>query len=162
MAPPRANASDREETRENTAQPDQERGFRNVRKKDQGSGELEGFLDEGTSFSGEVTFHDTLRIDGKFEGVVRSGNTLVVGESADVNAEVDVAVVTVSGRLRGHVRARERVELHPTARAACSLECKVLVVHEGAKFDGQCVMGGASAPREVPASDNVKKFISSE
>ncbi len=133
-----------------------------MRKKDQGSGELEGFLDEGTSFSGEVTFHDTLRIDGKFEGVVRSGNTLVVGESADVNAEVDVAVVTVSGRLRGHVRARERVELHPTARAECSLECKVLVVHEGAKFDGQCTMGGASAPREVPARDNVKKFISSE
>ncbi len=133
-----------------------------MRKKDQGSGEIEGFLDEGTSFSGEVSFHDTLRIDGKFEGVVRSGNTLVIGESADVNAEVDVAVVTVSGRLRGQVRARERVELHPTARAECSLECKVLVVHEGAKFDGQCAMGGANAPREVPARDNVKKFISSE
>ncbi len=133
-----------------------------MRKKDQGSGELEGFLDEGTSFSGEVTFHDTLRIDGKFEGVVRSGNTLVVGESADVNAEVDVAVVTVSGRLRGHVRASERVELHATARAECSLDCKVLVVHEGAKFDGQCAMGGTNAPREVPASDNVNKVISSE
>ena len=131
-------------------------------KKDQGSGELEGFLDEGTSFSGEVTFHETLRIDGKFEGAVRSGKTLVVGEFADVNAEVDVAVVTVSGRLRGHVRARERVELHPTARAECSLECKVLVVHEGACFDGQCAMGGKRTPHEISPSDKVTKFISSE
>lgn len=133
-----------------------------MRKKEQGSGELEGFLDEGTSFSGEVSFHDTLRIDGKFEGAVRSGNRLVIGETADVNAEVDVAVVSVSGRLRGSVRASERIELLPTAHAECSLDCKVLVVHEGAKFDGQCAMGGTKAPREVSASDNLKKFVSSE
>ena len=133
-----------------------------MRKKDEGSGELEGFLDEGTSFSGEVTFHDTLRIDGKFEGAVRSGNTLVVGESADVNAEVDVAVVSVSGRIRGNVRASERVELHPTARAECSLDCKVLVVHEGALFDGQCAMGGKKTPHEVSPSDQLKKLVSSK
>lgn len=132
-----------------------------MRKKEQGSGELEGFLDEGTTFSGEVSFHDTLRIDGKFEGAVRAGRTLVIGESADVNAEVDVAVVSVSGRLRGSVRASERVELLPTAHAECSLDCKVLIVHEGAKFDGSCAMSGNKTPREVPA-DNVKKFISSE
>ena len=133
-----------------------------MRKKDEGSGELEGFLDEGSSFSGEVTFHDTLRIDGKFEGAVRSGNTLIVGESADVNAEVDVAVVSVSGRIRGNVRASERVELHPTARAECSLDCKVLVVHEGALFDGQCAMGGKKTPREVSPNDILNKFVSSK
>ena len=127
-----------------------------------GAGRLEGFLDEGTSFSGEVTFHDTLRIDGKFEGAVRSGNTLVVGESADVNAEVDVAVVSVSGRIRGNVRASERVELHPTARAECSLDCKVLVVHEGALFDGQCAMGGKKTPHEVSPSDQLKTLVSSK
>ena len=133
-----------------------------MKRKDQGSGELEGFLDEGTSFSGEVTFHDTLRIDGKFDGAVRSGRTLIIGENADVNAEVDVAVVSVSGRLRGAVRASERVELNPSAKAECSLDCKVLVVHEGAQFDGQCAMGGKAAPREMAPGDNVKKFVSSE
>ena len=131
-------------------------------KKDQASGELEGFLDGGTSFSGDVTFHDTLRIDGKFEGTVRSGKTLVIGESADVNAEVDVAIVSVSGRIRGKVRASERVELHATARAECSLDCKVLVVHQGASFDGQCTMGGKKTPREAAKSDTVKMFVSSK
>lgn len=133
-----------------------------MRKKDEASGELEGFLDEGTSFSGEVTFHDTLRIDGKFEGAIRSGRTLVIGESADVNAEVDVAIVSVSGRIRGSVRASERVELLPTARAECSLDCKVLVVHEGASFDGQCAMGGKRTPHEISPNDTLKKFASSE
>jgi cytoskeletal protein CcmA (bactofilin family) len=133
-----------------------------VRKKDEASGELEGFLDEGTSFSGEVTFHDTLRIDGKFEGAVRSGKTLVIGESADVNAEVDVAIVSISGRIRGNVRASERVELLPTARAECSLDCKVLVVHEGASFDGQCAMGAKKTSREIAPNDIAKKLASSK
>jgi len=144
------------------ARQDQERGFRNVRKKDEASGELEGFLDEGTSFSGEVTFHDTLRIDGKFEGAVRAGKTLVIGESADVNAEVDVAIVSISGRIRGNVRASERVELLPTARAECSLDCKLLVVHEGASFDGQCTMGAKNTPHEISPNDKMKKLVSSK
>ena len=133
-----------------------------MKRKGEGSGELEGFLDEGTSFSGEVTFHDTLRIDGKFDGAVRSGKILVIGENADVNAEVDVAVVSVSGRLRGSVRASERVELNPTAKAECSLDCKTLIVHEGAQFDGQCSMGAKKSPREVAPNDKLKQFVSSE
>jgi len=133
-----------------------------VRSKDPQSGELEGFLDEGTSFSGEVTFHDTLRIDGKFEGAVRAGRKLVIGESAAVNAEIEVAIVLVSGKLCGSVRASERIELHPTAQVQCRLDCKALIVHEGASFDGQCAMTGQTASREVPRSDKVKKFISSE
>ena len=37
-----------------------------------GEGVLNGFLDEGSHFKGELTFEDTLRIDGKFEGTIRS------------------------------------------------------------------------------------------
>jgi len=133
-----------------------------VKKKDHARGELEGFLDEGTTFSGDVSFHDTLRIDGKFEGSIRTGNKLIVGEGADVNAEIEVASVFVSGRLRGRVRASDRVELLPAAHAECSIECDVLMVHEGAQFDGQCSMAKREAPPETPQLDNLKKFISSE
>jgi len=133
-----------------------------VRKKEQQSGEMEAFLDEGTSFQGDVTFHDTLHIYGKFQGSVRSGRTLIIGETADVNAEIDVAIVKVSGKLQGSVRASERVELNPSARAECSLDCKTLVVHEGASFDGKCAMTAKEKPREVTAHDKVKQFASSE
>lgn len=132
-----------------------------MRKKEQQSGEMEAFLDEGTTFKGDVTFDDTLHIYGQFQGSVRSGKTLIIGESADVNAEIEVAVVKVSGRLRGSVRASERVELNPTARAECSIDCKTLVVHEGASFDGQCAMAGKDRPREVPTHDRLTKLASS-
>lgn len=146
-----------------------EKGDRVVKRKMESSGELSGFLDVGTDFHGEVSFKDTLRIDGKFEGAIRDGRLLIVGETADVNADIEVANISVSGRLRGNIRAKERVELHETARCQCNLDTRVLVVEEGALFEGSCAMQGGqsagSSPREIPplgAIDNVKRFATSE
>lgn len=129
------------------------------------SGDLSGFLDVGSHFKGELSFQDTLRIDGKFEGAIREGRLLIIGESAEVNAEIHVAAVSVSGRLRGSVHATERVELHASARCQCNLDTRVLVVEEGAQFEGGCTMG-ASHARElvsVPLGpDKVKKFATSD
>jgi cytoskeletal protein CcmA (bactofilin family) len=140
-----------------------------VRGKITASGDLSGFLDVGSEFHGELSFQDTLRIDGKFEGTIREGRLLIVGESADVNADIHVATISVSGRLRGSVHAKERVELHASARCQCDLETRVLVVEEGALFEGGCTMQGATAAsRElapvspVLGSDKVKRFVSSE
>ena len=126
------------------------------------TGDLSGFLDQGAEFKGEMNFKDTLRIDGKFEGSIRSGKTLVIGETADVNAEIEVDSIFVAGRLRGSVRASERVELTPSAKVESTLDTAVLVVQEGAVFEGQCAMGHRKqGPREVASSDHVKKIISS-
>jgi cytoskeletal protein CcmA (bactofilin family) len=140
-----------------------------VRGKITASGDLSGFLDVGSEFHGELSFQDTLRIDGKFEGTIREGRLLIVGESADVNADIHVATISVSGRLRGSVHAKERVELHASARCQCDLETRVLVVEEGALFEGGCTMQGATAaPRElapvspVLGSDKLKRFVSSD
>jgi cytoskeletal protein CcmA (bactofilin family) len=129
------------------------------------SGDLSGFLDVGSEFKGELTFQDTLRIDGKFEGTIRDGRLLIIGESAEVNAEIHVSTISVRGRLRGSVHAKERIELHAGARCECDLETRVLVVEEGAMFEGGCSMSGASAAREltsvsaVAGSDKVKRFV---
>jgi cytoskeletal protein CcmA (bactofilin family) len=139
-----------------------------VRGKITTSGDLSGFLDVGTDFHGELSFQDTLRIDGKFAGTIRDGRLLIIGESADVNADIHVATVSVSGRLQGNVHAKERVELHASARCQCNLDTRVLVVEEGAMFEGGCSMGASGAPRElgsvtpVAQTDKVKRFATSE
>jgi cytoskeletal protein CcmA (bactofilin family) len=145
----------------------QERRSKPVRGKTiAGGGELSGFLDVGTDFKGEIAFQDTLRIDGKFEGSIRDGKLLIVGETADVNADIDVVTISVSGRLRGNVHARERIELHESARCQCNLETRVLVVEEGALFEGNCSMQSTQVvTRElspVATPDKVKTFARSE
>ena len=102
---------------------------------------LNGFLDKGSHFSGELEFEETFRIDGKFEGKIRSGSELILGDTAEVTGEIEVGRLSVNGRLKGTVRARERVELHARARVEADLTTPVLKIEEGALFEGSCRMG---------------------
>ncbi len=102
---------------------------------------LNGFLDKGSHFQGELAFEETFRIDGKFEGKVRSGSELILGDSAEVSGDIEVGRLSVNGSLKGTVRAQERVELHARARVEADLTTPVLKIEEGARFEGSCKMG---------------------
>lgn len=118
------------------------------------TGDLSGFLDRDTELKGELNFKETLRLDGKFQGTVRTGKSLVIGESAEINAEIDVDQVFISGRVQGKVRARERVELHRTARVEAEIHTKALVVEEGAQFEGHCSMQSMVKPANQPTGES--------
>ena len=101
---------------------------------------LNGFLDRGSHFQGELTFEETFRIDGRFEGKIRSGAELILGDSADVDAEIEVGRLSVNGKLQGNVKATERIELLSKARVYGTLAAPLLKVEEGAFFQGTCQM----------------------
>ena len=111
--------------------------------------DLSGFLDNETDLTGELNFKDTMRIDGKFQGSVRIGKSLVIGETADINAEIDVDAIFISGKVQGKVRARERIELHRTARVDAELHTKILIVEEGAQFEGHCSMKSTTVKKPL-------------
>ena len=102
---------------------------------------LNGFLDKGSHLRGDLEFEETFRIDGKFEGNIRSGAELVLGDTAEVVGDVEVGRLSVNGTLKGTVRAKERIELHARARVEADLTTPVLKIEEGARFDGSCRMG---------------------
>ena len=114
---------------------------------------LNGFLDKGSRFKGELSFEETFRIDGKFEGTIPSGSELILGDTAEVDAQIRVERVSINGTLKGSVHASERIEIHPRARVTADLHAPVLRIEEGAYFQGTCDMSGEGAPRllEMPA-----------
>jgi cytoskeletal protein CcmA (bactofilin family) len=101
---------------------------------------LNGFLDKGSHLKGELTFEETFRIDGKFEGKIPAGSELILGDSAEVDAEIHVERVSINGSLKGVVHATERIEIHPRARVTANLHAPVLRIEEGAFFQGSCDM----------------------
>jgi cytoskeletal protein CcmA (bactofilin family) len=110
---------------------------------------LNGFLDKGSHLKGELSFEETFRIDGKFEGRIPSGSELILGDSAEVDAEIHVERLSINGSLKGTVRASERIEIHPRARVTAELHTPVLRIEEGAFFQGSCDMTSEAAPRLV-------------
>lgn len=104
------------------------------------SGELNGFLDAGSHIKGTLHFEDTFRIDGKVTGNVESDGHLIVGENGEVDGEIDVRRVSVSGIVRGQLRARERAEITARGRVYADLTTPILTVEEGAMLEGRCSM----------------------
>lgn len=108
------------------------------------SGELNGFLDRGASFKGELEFEDTMRIDGKFNGKIISKNELIVGESAVIEGDIHVGRIAISGTVIGKIKADQRVEIHRNGKVYSDVDTPALIIEEGAIFQGNCVMGGSA------------------
>jgi cytoskeletal protein CcmA (bactofilin family) len=106
-----------------------------------GAEDLNGFLDEGTEFSGELRFRDVLRVDGRAKGRIVSDNMLIIGETGQVDAEIDCGVVSIRGRVSGQVRGRQRIELLSGCRVQARLVAPKLLIEDGAFFEGDCQMG---------------------
>jgi cytoskeletal protein CcmA (bactofilin family) len=105
--------------------------------------DINGFMDVGTEFEGELRFRDTFRVDGRIKGKIVSDNTLIVGESGNVDAEVDCGVVSIRGTVSGRINGRQRIELLAGARVHGTLISPKLVIEEGALFEGTCDMSAA-------------------
>ncbi|MGE3460137.1 MAG: polymer-forming cytoskeletal protein, partial [Kofleriaceae bacterium] len=79
-------------------------------------GEITTLLGRGASFEGKLTFDGTVRIDGRFKGEVFSDDTLVIGEGAQVEAEIDIGEVIIQGTVIGNVKAKRSIEIHAPGR----------------------------------------------
>ena len=114
-----------------------------------GSGGLSAFIDQGSEFEGKLVFKDTVRIDGRFRGEISSENTLIVGETGDIEASIRSKTVAVSGSVTGDIIAATKVVLHKTARVSGNIQTGSLVVEDGAEIDGQIKMGKSAALKAV-------------
>ena len=125
-------------------------------------GDLNGFLDAGSHMTGELHFEDTFRIDGKFTGNVVSDGDLIVGERGDVEGEIKVHRVFVSGTVRGTLRAAERVEITAAGKVLADVYTPSLTIDDGAHFEGRCSMerpaqGGSKKVAQMPFAKRAKR-----
>jgi cytoskeletal protein CcmA (bactofilin family) len=115
--------------------------------------ELTALLGRGTHFEGKLYFAGRVRIDGEFRGEIRSEDVLVIGEGADVSAEIDAGTVIVrGGTIRGNVRARTAIELYVPSSVIGNLRSPSIFIDKGVKIEGSCVMAPLDADvTPVPA-----------
>ena len=112
--------------------------------------DLNALLGRGSEFDGKLSFEGTVRIDGRFTGTIVTSDTLVIGEGAQVNAEISCGTLIVHGAIAGNVKAAVVVELHPPARVTGNIETPALLVQRGVAFNGQCKMEPAARPLSGP------------
>ena len=124
-------------------------------------------LGMGTTIEGTLVFQDTIRLDGKVVGKVLSEKgTLIVGERAIIDADIQVGTAIINGTVNGHIQAAERIDVHAPAKITGDIQAPVVSIETGVAFNGKCTMakptGQPSPP--PPANDQTapKKVVHSD
>jgi cytoskeletal protein CcmA (bactofilin family) len=112
-----------------------------------GAGEVSAYLGKGSRVNGKLTFEGTVRVDGQVEGEIAAQDTLVVGESAIINAQISGSSIIITGKVTGDITARKRVEIRAPGKLFGNVTTPSLIIQEGVVFEGHCSMGGAEAAK---------------
>lgn len=113
------------------------------------SGDLNALLGRGSEFDGKLSFEGTVRIDGTFSGEITTSDTLLIGESAKVTAEIKCGSVVISGEVTGNIHATQGVEMHRPARVNGDVTSPSLMIEKGVAFEGHSRMESAPASNVV-------------
>jgi cytoskeletal protein CcmA (bactofilin family) len=109
--------------------------------------EITALIGRGTHFEGKLSFEGSVRIDGSFRGEIESADVLVVGDGAEVEAEIRVGTVIIKGgSVTGNVRAAHSIELYVPARVTGTLHSPEIFMDKGVQFSGTCTMAPLDEP----------------
>lgn len=111
----------------------------NMKKED---AQIKAYMGEDTVFNGSLAFDGTVRIDGKFEGQVTTEDTLIIGETGYLTAEISAGSVICMGRVEGTITASKKVEIHSNSKIVGNIKSPALYVKLGGVIDGNCDMSG--------------------
>jgi cytoskeletal protein CcmA (bactofilin family) len=116
-------------------------------------------LTSGCHFNGKLYCRGSSRIGGKIEGQIISEGILVIEEGATILAEVKADEVIIQGKVNGRLEAKIRAELYPQSRFDGDIYTPVLVINEGAQFNGRSIMSAAAGATAHQTTDGRKSRV---
>ena len=99
------------------------------------------FLDASSAFEGEIRSSEPLRLEGRVKGEIHCEHSIVISESARIDATIRAAAVAIAGEVRGQVHAARKITLAATARMVGDLTTPAIVIEEGAELAGRIQIG---------------------
>lgn len=109
-------------------------------------------LAQGCTFKGEVTIQGIFRVEGEFDGTVRTPEQLVVGKTGVVRGDIHVKNAIIGGKVVGNITAEAKIELQSGSHVEGDIRTRRLVIDEGVFFEGNCSMGDKKMASEAKAA----------
>lgn len=113
-------------------------------------------IEINAQMQGSLSFKDpvNLKINGNFQGSLELRGTLTIGDTAEVNANINGDNIVIAGRVNGDIIANKMLILMPTAVLKGNISTPKLNIVEGAIFQGKCQM-----LEDVLNLDEVAKYL---
>jgi cytoskeletal protein CcmA (bactofilin family) len=113
---------------------------------------FETVLGAHSNIEGALTSASNVRLDGKFSGSLDIHGNVLVGETADIHADIHAKNISIAGAVHGNVTGK-KVQLLRTSRVWGDITAVALSTEEGAFIDGKITMGARDDDK--PATEPV-------
>jgi cytoskeletal protein CcmA (bactofilin family) len=117
-------------------------------------GVMNTIIGKDTVFTGTFDVKGAVRVDGTVKGKIICTDTITIGTSGHVEADIEAQSVVVAGKVIGNLNASERLELQAKSDVEGDIRTQSLVVEQGAVFSGSCHMkNGQSSMKFLPPDE---------
>jgi cytoskeletal protein CcmA (bactofilin family) len=101
------------------------------------------WIGRSVRIEGKVVSEEDLTIEGHVEGAIELGNhSLSIGPAAAIKADLFAKNITISGEVKGNVKALERLELRATGSVEGDVTAPRFKMADGAVVAGKVDVGG--------------------
>ena len=101
---------------------------------------IKAFLGDETEFTGLLAFEGTVRIDGKFDGEIKTSDNLIIGQTALIKATISVGSIMVLGRVEGDNSATKKIHITSKGQVIGNVFTPALHIEDGAVLEGNVSM----------------------
>jgi cytoskeletal protein CcmA (bactofilin family) len=103
-------------------------------------GRVDTIIGEEASLRGSYNSKHSIRVDGEIYGNVTSEDGVIVGNKGMIRGNLTGKSILISGKVKGNIRASQRLEIQSSAEVEGDISAPVIVIEDGATFDGNCQM----------------------
>ena len=114
---------------------------------------FETVLGTNSTLEGHLSSSANVRLDGTFTGTLEIGGNVLVGETAQINADINAKNISIAGAVRGNINGK-KVQLLRTGRIWGDIHATALTTEEGAFIDGKITMVSPQDNPNAPLPDD--------
>lgn len=98
----------------------------------------------------QLASKSSVQVNGILNGDMEVQESIVVGEAGHINGNMKAAFVLVAGHVEGNIVVEEQIHLTKSAKVRGDIQCRSMIVDEGAFIEGSFKMlgDGAKAPEK--------------
>ena len=97
-------------------------------------------LGKDASLDGTLRFSKSLRICGRFQGIIDATGFLYVAAGAEVKADIKAYAAVISGKVVGNIEVEDRLEMTSGSCVSGDVKAAKLKIADGVFFEGKCSM----------------------
>ena len=106
---------------------------------------LSSIIGPDLSIDGDLSIKGNLLIYGKVNGNIVCEGILTMSKGSEVHGNIKTHNADISGILNGDIESKEKISLSSTATLNGNLLASILVIEDGASFNGLCTMAKGKA-----------------